>query len=96
MTDPVDANDSTNGPKAELTVDRFVDLVRDRCSFQLAEGINPYDPLDDQGVESLDVFELMLFTESIAGCIVPPLDVPLISTLADAYEYYWACRQMDS
>lgn len=80
----------------ELTIDHFVTLVRQRGSFVLPDHASPYDTLNDLGVESIDVFELILITESMALCSVPPAEVPLILTLADAFEYYWRCKALAS
>jgi len=80
----------------ELTIDHFVALVRQRSSFVLPEQVRPYDSLNELGIESIDVFELILITESMALCSVPPAEVPLIFTLADAFDYYWRCRALAS
>lgn len=65
---------------------------------------NSYDVGDDLfekiGLDSLQAFELILVTEEMAGLSqvtglsIPPSDIPVISTLGDAYEYYLLVCQL--
>lgn len=50
-----------------------------------------WDVFSDWGIDSLECFELILLTETMAGTMVPPEAIPLIFTLADAYNYYREC-----
>lgn len=45
---------------------------------------------DDLGLDSFDAFRLMLFSEDIAGLILPPEEMPPLFTVGDAYDYYRA------
>lgn len=50
---------------------------------------------DDWGLDSLQAFQLIVATESIAGALIPPEEIPEIWTVDDAYAYYlanWALR----
>ncbi len=74
------------------TIDAFTIRIRPFLSFQLPSGTNPYDGLREVlGLESIEIFELIVIIESVAECGVPPEDVPAIDSLADAFEYYWKC-----
>lgn len=51
--------------------------------------VTPYDNLyAELGVDSLQAFQLIVIIEALADCAVPPLDIPEIYTLSDAYAYY--------
>lgn len=43
---------------------------------------------DDLGLDSLQAFQLMLFTEGLAGASFPPDFPPPLFTVGDAYSYY--------
>lgn len=45
---------------------------------------------DDLGLDSLDHFDLVLFSEELAGTVDPAADsdFPLLVTVEDAYTYY--------
>lgn len=40
------------------------------------------------GLDSLQAFQLIIFIEALANVDVPPLDLPDIYTVQDAYDYY--------
>lgn len=53
--------------------------------------------LEDVGMDSMDLFELVVFTERIAGLEIPPDQIPDLMTLGDAYNYYiFAVGEADS
>jgi acyl carrier protein len=43
---------------------------------------------DDWGLDSLQAFEMIVVIESMAGCVVPPAELPELLTVGDAYTYY--------
>jgi len=59
-------------------------------AFGLAVVSPPSDAglYDDLGLDSLQAFQLMLFTEGLAGASFPPDFPPPLFTVADAYSYY--------
>lgn len=77
-----------------MTIDEFVERLRHMTTFEIPAGANPYEGLaDGLGVDSLEMYELVVIVESMAGCHVPPPEVPVLTTLADAFDYFWACRR---
>lgn len=71
----------------------FVDRVRSITSFDIPEGVQPTVSLvDELAIDSIQVYELMVISEGLAGCLFPPPDLPTLLTLGDVYEYYTACR----
>ena len=48
---------------------------------------------DDIGLDSLQAFELVIFTEELAGLTMPPPFIPMIFTLGDAYTYFLTSGQ---
>jgi acyl carrier protein len=44
----------------------------------------------DWGLDSLQAFEMIIIIESMAGCLVPPAEIPELLTVGDAYGYYRA------
>lgn len=49
---------------------------------------------DDLGIESIRVYELVIVTENLASCDVPPDELPILFTLGDLYQYYLGCVQL--
>ena len=77
-----------------LTIDDLVSKLGELTSFDMPQGVNPYDSLlDDLGIDSIQVYELIVLVEVLAGCDVPPPAIPEVRTLADAYDYYWTCKR---
>lgn len=75
-----------------MRVEEFVEKLRPMLSFGLPDVVNPYDSLsDDLAIDSIQVFEVMILTEALADCLIPPDELPVLGTFADAYEYYWRC-----
>jgi acyl carrier protein len=46
---------------------------------------------DDLDFDSLDVFELVMLVEALAGLDVPREETPILATVEDAYQYYRRC-----
>jgi hypothetical protein len=49
---------------------------------------------DEIDLDSLSAFELILFTEDLAGLTVPPAEPPSLATLGDAFSYYLAASRL--
>lgn len=47
---------------------------------------------DDIGLDSFQAFQLIIATESLANVDMPPIDIPQMFTLGDAYAYYAKLR----
>ncbi|MDQ3096092.1 MAG: acyl carrier protein [Actinomycetota bacterium] len=78
-----------------VDIDTFVDRVRSLSSFDIPDDATPYDNLQDElGVDSLQVYELIVIVEGLACTFLPPAETPQLRTLADAYDYYWACVRL--
>jgi acyl carrier protein len=69
--------------------EEFVRRIGSILEVEIFEPANPYDSLyDDIGLDSFQAYQLLIVIEGLAGCAVPPLDVPELFTLADAFDYY--------
>jgi acyl carrier protein len=44
--------------------------------------------VEDIGLDSMQVFQVMIFSEALADALVPPDFPPLLFSLHDAYQYY--------
>lgn len=76
-----------------MNFDQFVERVGTLLDVEIPKPVNPYDSLyDDLGLDSFQAFELMIVVEGLAECMVPPMELPELYTLADAYEYYQQLR----
>lgn len=49
---------------------------------------------DDLGIESIKVYELVIVTENLASCDVPPDELPGLFTLGDLHQYYLGCIEL--
>jgi acyl carrier protein len=72
-------------------------LDYDRMSARVAELLGleidgPIDPgvglYDELGLDSFQALQLIVIIESLADAPVPPLDLPELFTMQDAYDYY--------
>ncbi len=61
--------------------------------------VAPEDPADldaslydDWALDSLEAFQLIIITESLAEAVVPPPQIPELLTPRDTYGYYLALR----
>ena len=75
------------------TLESFVDELRRRCSFDFEP--LPYDDMNTLGIDSLQVFEMMIIAEVMADVMVPPVEQPLLFRLVDVYDYYVLCKRTD-
>jgi len=81
---------------SDLTFDAFIERLRIAWRVDLPEPIDPVANLyEDLGVDSFKAFELLIAVEVIAECLVPPVEIPEIFTLADSYTYYQSIREAD-
>jgi acyl carrier protein len=70
-------------------IDQFVDELRGLVSVEIPDSATVDDDLHETlGFDSLDTYELLMVTETLAGDETPPLEPPKIVTLADAFAYY--------
>jgi acyl carrier protein len=76
-----------------MEFDEFVQRIGALLDVEILEPINPESSLyDDIGLDSFQAFQLLIVVESLADCTVPPIDIPELFTLADAFEYYQELR----
>lgn len=79
-------------PAIEFRFDAFVDEVRSRWSVPVPDGVDGHaDLADDLGADSLQMYQLVVLTESLAEVSSAPAEVPELHTLADAFTYYRTC-----
>lgn len=79
-----------------LGFQRFVEQLGSLLRVEIPSPANPYDDLyEDLGFDSFKAFEMLIIIESLAECMVPPLEVPEIYTLADAHVYYEQLRTIE-
>lgn len=81
-------------PHQFLSLEAFFDAVSRRVSFAVPANATPYDSFsDDLSFDSLEVFELLVVTEILAGVDVPPASTPELASFVDLYDYYVSCVQ---
>lgn len=68
-----------------MDMDQFAARLRGMLGADFPAPPGPDSPLE---LDSLQAYELMIATESLAGCYVPPEDAPRLDTLGAAYAYY--------
>lgn len=79
-----------------LSFEQFVERLRVLLKVEIPDPVNRYASLfDDLGLDSFKAFELMIIVEGLAESMVPPMEVPEIFTLSDAYEYYEQLRAIE-
>jgi acyl carrier protein len=72
-----------------MTYETFSGRLVRLLEIEATEPINPYTELfSDLGLDSLQGFEMLLIIESLAGVNMPPLEIPEIYTMQDAFTYY--------
>lgn len=80
-----------------MEFENFVQRLRQNISADLPESLSPNDGLyDELGLDSFQAFELLIIVESLAGSLVPPVDIPELYTVGDAYAYYRKLRSNES
>jgi len=78
-----------------MTFDEYVARLFKALHLERTGSFDRSDDLyETVGLDSLQAFELILFTEELAGLSVPPSEIPMIFTLGDAYSYYESARVM--
>jgi len=74
-----------------LGFEAYRDLVLEELDLEVPEGVGPEATLDDDlGMDSFNVFELIVLTEQLAELDVPPAELPPLVSLGDAHAYYLA------
>lgn len=72
-----------------MSSDEFLDRLSVLLGVVPDDSHDPYSNLfDDWGLDSLQAFQMIVITESLAEVVVPPPDLPEIYTAGDAYDYY--------
>jgi acyl carrier protein len=72
-----------------LTLEDFALRLQRGLGIELAAPPTPYDGLFDVwGLDSLQAFQMIIVVEDMAGCLVPPPEIPTMLVVGDAYEYY--------
>jgi len=76
-----------------MNFDEFVDQLRESQVIAVPAKVSPGGPLySERAVESIQVYELVITIEDLAGGDVPPMEIPKLLTYADAYAYYKQLR----
>jgi hypothetical protein len=76
-----------------MEVDAFCRELLTRLGVEVPDTVNPYAGLyDELGLDSIQAFEAIVISEVLADCMAPPVDMPSLFTLMDAYDYYDRCR----
>jgi hypothetical protein len=74
---------------AAMTFDDFTGAALQAIGVTVAQPVFGHSGLfDDLSLDSLQAVQLLFAVEAMAGCDVPPPDLPEIFTMGDAYEYY--------
>jgi acyl carrier protein len=74
----------------------FCERVLALLELTEAGPFSPEDNLYDAvGLDSFQAFQLIINVESLAGADVPPVELPAMYTLRDAYGYYLVLRDLD-
>jgi acyl carrier protein len=72
-----------------LTIDEFCMRVLDGIGIDYSPPIDTSaDLYAELGVDSLQSFQLIVLVEALAGCDSPPVELPHILTLSDAFVYF--------
>lgn len=76
-----------------MTFELFVARISAMLRVAIPPGVAPGTGLyDDLGLDSFQAFELLIVIESLAEVTLPPMDLPQLFTLGDAFEYYRVLR----
>ena len=82
--------------ESDMDFAEFVRRLSTLLRVEFPDDVNPYDSLyADLGLDSFQAFEMLIIIEGLADCMVPPLEVPEIYTLNDAYAYYQHLRDAE-
>ena len=72
-----------------MTFEQFLARAAALLRIEWPAGTTRYDNLyEDLGLDSFQVFELLIIVEGLAESMVPPVEVPDLVTLDDAFGYY--------
>jgi acyl carrier protein len=75
--------------------DSFALMLVERLGLECSLPLEPCSGLfDDLGIDSFQVFEIIMIVEMAAGLDVPPPELPEILTLGDAFRYYQSARAL--
>ena len=79
------------------TVEEFGTHLAQMMQLDLHRAPDPGDNLyDDWGLDSLQAFQMVIITETMANCSVPPPEIPEIYSLQDAFTYYQSILDSDT
>jgi len=82
-------------PSSDMSFEQFVHRLRSLWRVEIPAGVNPYASLfEDLGSDSMQAFELLIIIEGLADCMVPPMEVPEMYTLADTFDYFKLLREI--
>lgn len=71
------------------TLEDFSERICALLGIDVVGVANPHDSIfDSWGLDSLQAFQMLIIIESLANVSVPPLAIPAIFTVQDAYDYY--------
>lgn len=79
-----------------MNLEEFCERVLMLLELQGAGDFGLDDSLYDTiGLDSFQAFQLIIIVESLAGVDVPPVELPEMFTLRDAFGYYSLLREID-
>ena len=77
----------------EATLEQFALAIGNRLGVEVPQPIAPWTGLYDQlALDSFQAFEMLLVIEDMAENEAPPMEIPALFTLGDAYGYYLQLR----
>jgi len=72
-----------------MTFDAYVAGLFESLDIDWWDNRQPSDELYSEiGLDSMQAFEVVLYSEEMAGLRFPPAEIPMIFTLGEAYSYY--------
>lgn len=80
----------------QLELDRFCERLLQILEIEAGSRFGPLDNLyETVGLDSFQAFQMIIVIESLAGADVPPVELPEMYTLQDAYQYYLVLKELD-
>jgi acyl carrier protein len=76
-------------PRAVHDFARFAELIASELELQNVELLDTSGLYDDLALDSFAALHLLLYIEELAEVANPPIELPELYTLGDAYAYYW-------
>ncbi len=80
-----------------LAFEQFAGSLVEFLDLDIEGAVSPFDGLyTELALDSFQALQLVVTVESMAGAMVPPVDMPELHTVQDAYDYYCALARSGS